>query len=440
MGRAEWLEKAAQTEDLHEALDALLLAWRADRAPDVAAAVELVSEQAIAGQRRPEGTAEWDALEATQRAPALGLLLERLVTRRSTELLDRLHRLKTWPADPRLSGALHRLLLSPPLTATSTREAWREVYRVLGHVGDPRTLEVLQAAPRRYTHLAKSIRAWFSEQLQRLAEDWRAPASSPLTAMEQRWLQRVRTLAAGATRARQDEEREVRREQSLLRAVYAAPHDDAPRLVYADLLSARDDPRGEFIVLECEKAHGTLNPTQRRRHDALLRKYGTLWKGRLARAVATAGLEYERGFPVAGALTEPVFVEQVLDADEWRTFRALDLGRSEAPELARLLAGEVTGGLVQLYGVSAALLPALRDAACLPGLLRVELVGAPAQEEATRRVLSRASSLRVAHISTAHAAWSELLPRGVELVHGGASGWHDLRGRSGRRVAGRRLG
>ncbi|MER2562162.1 MAG: TIGR02996 domain-containing protein [Myxococcaceae bacterium] len=37
-------------------------------------------------------------------------------------------------------------------------------------------------------------------------------------------------------------------------AVLAAPDDDAPRLVFADLLTGHGDPRGEFIALQCRLA------------------------------------------------------------------------------------------------------------------------------------------------------------------------------------------
>ena len=33
-------------------------------------------------------------------------------------------------------------------------------------------------------------------------------------------------------------------------AIHAAPHDAAPRLVYADWLDERGDPRGEFIRVQ----------------------------------------------------------------------------------------------------------------------------------------------------------------------------------------------
>jgi uncharacterized protein (TIGR02996 family) len=45
--------------------------------------------------------------------------------------------------------------------------------------------------------------------------------------------------------------------QDLLAAVLANPEDDAPRLVFADWLTERGDPRGTFISLQCELARGT---------------------------------------------------------------------------------------------------------------------------------------------------------------------------------------
>src|SRR5262245_47228166 len=73
---------------------------------------------------------------------------------------------------------------------------------------------------------------------------------------------------------------------SLEAAVAASPDDDAPRLVYADWLSARGDPRGEFIRVQCALAE-TKRPAKernelRQREAALLRKHAADWLGGLA--------------------------------------------------------------------------------------------------------------------------------------------------------------
>ena len=40
--------------------------------------------------------------------------------------------------------------------------------------------------------------------------------------------------------------------RSLLAGCHEAPDDDAPRLVLADWLEERDDPRGTFMRLQCQ--------------------------------------------------------------------------------------------------------------------------------------------------------------------------------------------
>jgi len=51
--------------------------------------------------------------------------------------------------------------------------------------------------------------------------------------------------------------------EKLLQAIIAAPDDDGPRKVYADWLTERGDPRGEFILLQCALGR-TLSGAQAR--------------------------------------------------------------------------------------------------------------------------------------------------------------------------------
>jgi uncharacterized protein (TIGR02996 family) len=59
-------------------------------------------------------------------------------------------------------------------------------------------------------------------------------------------------------------------EQAFLRAILERPDDDAPRLIYADWLEERGDPRGEFLrwVVQVRQLR-VVSPEQRRRHDEL---------------------------------------------------------------------------------------------------------------------------------------------------------------------------
>jgi uncharacterized protein (TIGR02996 family) len=62
----------------------------------------------------------------------------------------------------------------------------------------------------------------------------------------------------------------VTTEDKLLAEVYASPDDDAPRLVYADWLQERDDPRGEFIALQIARARGKAAGTPARDRGAVV--------------------------------------------------------------------------------------------------------------------------------------------------------------------------
>ena len=104
-------------------------------------------------------------------------------------------------------------------------------------------------------------------------------------------------------------------EAELLAQIYATPHDDAPRLVYADWLQERGDPRGEFIVLQMERhrkarrrgEHGEEHdsgdhtrdvPGERERQ--LLAAHGKDWLGPLAPVLIPDTVVFRRGFVAEG--------------------------------------------------------------------------------------------------------------------------------------------
>jgi uncharacterized protein (TIGR02996 family) len=67
--------------------------------------------------------------------------------------------------------------------------------------------------------------------------------------------------------------------------VYAHPDDDEPRLVYADFVTEKGDPRGEFIVLQIEASRRTLTPEEQRWEAMLLQP-----SRRVARADRAGGV------------------------------------------------------------------------------------------------------------------------------------------------------
>ncbi|MDB4955196.1 MAG: hypothetical protein JWO36_2765 [Myxococcales bacterium] len=86
-------------------------------------------------------------------------------------------------------------------------------------------------------------------------------------------------------------------EVALLDAIFEAPEEDAPRLVYADWLQQRSDVRGEFIALQVARAHGPAKRGARQREQALLEEHGDAWRNALR--AREQGTRFERGFMVA---------------------------------------------------------------------------------------------------------------------------------------------
>lgn len=137
-------------------------------------------------------------------------------------------------------------------------------------------------------------------------------------------------------------------EAAFLDRVCADPADDAPRLIFADWLDEREDPRGEFIRVQV--ALDRL-PTDDPRRPELLAREGTLL-GRFADAWAeplrglVGGPEFRRGFVEAVNAEARTFVRRAPDLFRLapvRHVRFLDVGSAlgrlmDCPFLARLWA------------------------------------------------------------------------------------------------------
>jgi uncharacterized protein (TIGR02996 family) len=100
-------------------------------------------------------------------------------------------------------------------------------------------------------------------------------------------------------------------EAAFLRLIAAAPHDDAPRLIYADWLEEHGNSRGRFIRVQCALA--SLGADDARRSDLeqverhLLAAHGAAWAGELAGHVS--GWQFGRGFVEEITLSAAGFLE-----------------------------------------------------------------------------------------------------------------------------------
>src|SRR6266511_2319846 len=73
----------------------------------------------------------------------------------------------------------------------------------------------------------------------------------------------------------------MRQEDAFLQAVLDEPDDEAPRLIYADWLQERGDPRGEFIQVQCQLARLRAGDPRRValevEEQELFDEYGAEW-------------------------------------------------------------------------------------------------------------------------------------------------------------------
>jgi uncharacterized protein (TIGR02996 family) len=209
-------------------------------------------------------------------------------------------------------------------------------------------------------------------------------------------------------------------EPQLLEAIYEAPDDDGRRLVYADWLAERGDPRGTFITLQFQKLRGEANEKAMARERSLLRQHQREWLGPLVPEVVQEHSSFERGFlgialPRARRLYE---AEASFVRPEWATVRVIHFG-----EVAHFTSA--FRGLKEAHGVSEAALSRLGRLTAPLGVERmtVRLLDDARHVEDTLDALGETKNLpklRKLGLLTAHwaktpvGAWLAKLPEHLE--------------------------
>lgn len=192
----------------------------------------------------------------------------------------------------------------------------------------------------------------------------------------------------------------------LFDAVLAAPFDDAPRLVYADSLIEADDPRGEFIAVQCRLAAGRLSQKDakaaRAREAQLLAAHSEEWFGPVEKWLrerdwySVGQVKTRRGFlshcrlvATASGDLEALFAKAPL-------LESLDLRGVEVtpvPALNRLRALDTSGDAAE------SMIAAL-NAGLLDGLTTLVLEGGSGQAPLPFARLEQLTSLAVTAAST----------------------------------------
>ena len=286
--------------DTTAARAALLEAWRARRSPIVA---ELV---ALLDARQPD---------------ALKTQLDEVLTPRVNTTLERF-RVVSRVDDPRVSAFALDALERLPFTTPGAQPLLEAFVRVVLERRDVRLLpraKAIREALRTRIGRAPVRDALLAELDHAVGLLKALDLSRADEALEKSLTARLAPLAAPS-----------QSEEALLAAVYAQPRDDGPRLVYADWLLERGDPRGEFITLQFKRRQAALSDAESRREMALLKQHGKQWLGALAPVMSFgkgyARSTFERGFLSTADIILSVGkkLEPLWRADEWQTVERLE--------------------------------------------------------------------------------------------------------------------
>ena len=217
---------------------------------------------------------------------------------------------------------------------------------------------------------------------------------------------RLRVRGEPPAKARPDEA-----EATLLAAVLAQPEADALRMVYADWLQARSDPRGEFIALQLTLARRPTAAAQQRA-DALLKQHGLAWTQALRQL--TLKQRFERGFVFEVELQGMTLLRRAPALFALAPLTSLDVRGVDLRLLGKLLALPELARLRQLGldrplgDEGAALL-----AAC-PALGRLEVLrcdGCRFGAEGYARLLESLPALRHLHVGAVDGALAKRLAK-----------------------------
>jgi uncharacterized protein (TIGR02996 family) len=300
-------------------------AWRRTRHPKFAALAEALSSQeperpALGATGKKVDVEKWIEIERANDWRDLPRLMATLGAGNSPIAGDRVTLLARRD-DPRLIPVLLHLLENPPFTAGSSRRFWMTLISTLTISRDVRARHGMADLAKRYKPINDTVMgATIAASIAKAAREIQDPP--PLSASDDASLKALTeqvpiaagSVTPGAPAGATTEE--------MFGEIVRNLDDDAARLIYADMLSEKGDPRGEFIVLQVERAAGRGSVE---RSDLERDKYTRTSKiTEFGVPISTAAekVEFERGFPVAISLAR-TGLQVVVDAPEWGTVKKI---------------------------------------------------------------------------------------------------------------------
>lgn len=325
----EAAERALDEDDRPGALAQLLAAWRASRSPRIADLCDRLDETLalapITGATRERFQTVWIDTAGLGREVDVPRLMASVGQRPFSHFADRLDRLAQREDDPRIALGLARFLERELPTNAIREHTWIKMFRLLEAVADARVREPLAArlASLPLGELGRSLELSISRLFTRLPPlDAALPPEldAPIAALEAR----VASLPVLSDEARifvvNARTTSVVTEEELVARILEAPDNDAPRHVYADWLSEREDPRGAFLRLQLTEKRSKAQEAQTRR---LLKAHAPRWLGPLEPVVVQP--VFERGFLASCAVRFRTAKQRadLTDHPLWSTLRFL---------------------------------------------------------------------------------------------------------------------
>jgi uncharacterized protein (TIGR02996 family) len=310
----------AKSGDLEHAQTALMGAW-AKTPADALRGVILSLDDVLTRSPFDGTTDEWLKVKDTK--AKRGALVASLKGPTLADVARRFGVAAEWGSDPRVTRQLEQVLTELPWTSDSSKPAWNAVFAAVAASKDPRFVELVATLPKTWK-VRDGIKGWLERAFARSVE--RLPQQAPaLEKSDEQLLSQV-TSVLNAAPKKAKAAAPGRDEEALLADIYANPRDDAPRLVYADVLQERGDPRGEFIALQCAGTTG-------KQVNELLKANLKKWLGPLA-PVLGAQVEFRRGFPAVGKVKfrHQADAEKYGNLREWATFEELSWSASYPPQ------------------------------------------------------------------------------------------------------------